>query len=91
MEAFSFGALEHAWYNGTEPEHREHINSYFFDNPGTFSCFNLECLAENSCPQLSLTVDTLEEFQFVKEIGDDLGNLMDLSTFDIIKWWRNTD
>jgi len=27
----------------------------------------------------------------VEEIGDDLGNLMDLSTFDIIKWWRNTD
>ena len=91
VEAFSFGALEHAWYNGTEPEHREHINSYFFDNPGAFSCFNLECLAENSCPQLNLTVDTLEEFQFVEEIGDDLGNLMDLSTFEIIKWWRNTD
>jgi len=36
-------------------------------------------------------VDTLEEFQFVEKIGDDLGNLMDLSTFDIIKWWRKTD
>lgn len=90
IEAFSFGSLEHAWNNGLKPEHREHINNYFFDNPGLFSCFNLECLPENNCPQLSLTVDTLDEFLFVERIGDELGNLIGLSTCEIIHWWKKT-
>ena len=90
VEAFSFGSLEHAWRNGSKPEHREHINNYFFDKPGLFSCFNLECLPENNCPQLSLTVDTLEEFLFVERIGNELGNLIDISTCEIIQWWKRT-
>ena len=90
VEAFSFGSLEHAWYNGSKPEYREHINNYFFDNPELFSSYNLECLPENNCPQLSLTVDTPEEFSFVERIGDELGNLIDLSICEIIQWWKET-
>lgn len=90
VEAFSSVSLEHAWNNGSKPEHREHINNYFFDNPELFSSYNLECLPENNCPQLSLTVDTPEEFSFVERIGDVLGNLIDLSTCEIIQWWKKT-
>lgn len=90
VEAFSFESLEHAWYNGSKPEHREHINNYFFDNPELFSCCNIECLPENNCPQLSLTVDTPKEFSFAERIGDELGDLTNLSTCEIIQWWKKT-
>ena len=66
----------------------KHINEYIFDNPESFKYYKLECLPENNCPQLSLTVDTPKEFSFVERIGDELGNLIDLSTCDIIQWWK---
>lgn len=89
IEAFTFEALEEVWKNGTSSEYREHINEYIFDNSKNFKSYDLKCLPENSCPELRLTVDTQEEFKFVEKIGYALGNIIDLSTSEIIRWWRN--
>ena len=90
IEAFSFKALEEIWGIGYKPEYREHINEYIFDNPEHFKCYKLKCLPENSCANLSLTIDTQDEFDFVIKIGLSLGNLIELSTCEIIQWWKKT-
>jgi spore coat polysaccharide biosynthesis protein SpsF len=90
IEAFSFKALEEIWESGDRPEYREHINEYIFDNPEHFKCDKLKCLSENSCTNLSLTIDTQDEFDFVIKIGLSLGNLIELSTCEIIQWWKET-
>jgi spore coat polysaccharide biosynthesis protein SpsF len=89
IEAFSFEALEEIWRIGDKPEYREHINEYIFDNPEEFKSYYLKCLPENSCPELRLTVDTQEDYEFVEGIGNTLGGLVDLSTSEIIRWWKN--
>ena len=90
VEAFSFNVLEEIWGIGDKPEYREHINEYVFDNPEAFKYYKLECLPENSSTNLSLTIDTQEEFDFVVKIGLSLGNLIELSTCKIIQWWKKT-
>jgi spore coat polysaccharide biosynthesis protein SpsF len=90
VEAFSFKTLEEIWGIGDKPEYREHVNEYIFDNPESFKYYKLECLPENSSTNLSLTVDTPEEFSFVERIGDELGDLIYLSACEIIQWWKKT-
>lgn len=90
VEAMTFNALERAWNNGTRPEHREHINNYFIDNQDTFKCHDLKCLPEHSCPELSLTVDTPDDFTFIQNIGKGLGDLTNASTEDVIEYWKNS-
>jgi spore coat polysaccharide biosynthesis protein SpsF len=66
VEVFSFDALNEAWEKGTEPNHLEHINSYFFEQ------FSKEEIGqfknELDYGKYRLTVDTREDFELMKKI-----------------------
>lgn len=88
VEAFTFEALESAWANGKRHEHREHINDYFFDNCGQFRIKYLPCLPYNHCPGLSLTVDTIDDFNFIEDIARGIKKPLEgCATREIIEWW----
>ena len=90
VEAFTFDALKYAWEHGTKHEHFEHINDYFFDNYGQFKIKYLHCNPEYSCPDLSLTVDTPDEFLFMQDLSKRFKTpLVDLDVQDVIQYWRN--
>ena len=67
VEAFTFNALERSWLEGHAENHREHVNEYILENPDSFNIVRFKCLQENSCPDLCLTVDTVNDFSFVEE------------------------
>ena len=91
VEAFTFSALELIRQKGLKQEYREHINDYIFDNPGQFRVKYLSCLPFNHCPDLRLTIDTMEDFEFIERIGREINiPLIDCTTKDIVDWWTSS-
>lgn len=89
VEAFTFNALERSWFEGHAKNHREHVNEYILENPESFSIVRLKCLQENSCPDLRLTVDTDDDFNFAEEILKSIKKPpFEISTQEIIGWWQ---
>jgi len=70
VEVFSFTALEIAWRDAQGEYQREHVTSFFRDNPGIFKLINVENSEDLS--DVKLSVDTLDDFNFVKSIFENL-------------------
>lgn len=68
VEAFRFNALERSWREGRALHHREHVNEYILESRDRFATAEVKVAESKQASGLSLTVDTLEEF----ERADDL-------------------
>ena len=51
-----------------DPAVREHVSLYFYENPEKYSLKNVKAKKEEKRPELRLTVDTKEDFNFVSNI-----------------------
>ena len=71
VEIFSFSALEKSWQEGHAPHHREHVNEYILENPATFKQARMPAPPEKRAPELSLTVDTPEQFASAEKVYSD--------------------
>lgn len=69
-EIISFTVLEKIWRVAVLPRHREHINDYIFDNAKKFKIGNPNIGREKCASTLRLTVDTLEDYQYVCRLAD---------------------
>ena len=90
LEAFTFAALKRSWQEGRLDHHREHVNEYILENTDKFRTKILACDNWNSCPELSLTIDTAEDLMFINHMLEDMGRVaLELETSEIIEWWQN--
>lgn len=71
LEIFSFSALEKSWQEGHASHHREHVNEYILENPALFKQAKLPAPSEKYAPELSLTVDTFEQFKTAEALYTD--------------------
>ncbi len=70
VEIFSFEALQQAALHANRSEEREHVTVYLYQHPDVFQLKNLAHIP--SLAQHRWTVDTLEDFQLVKLILEEL-------------------
>ncbi|MFC2004452.1 cytidylyltransferase domain-containing protein [Chloroflexota bacterium] len=68
VEVFSFTALQKSWLEGKNEDHREHVDEYILQNPDKFSIEVLHAPESKQAPNLRLTVDTQEDFNFMRDI-----------------------
>lgn len=68
VEIFSFAALEKSWLEGKEADHREHVDEYILQNRSKFNIKVLPAPESKRASHLRLTVDTAEDFNFMREI-----------------------
>ena len=71
VEIFSFSALEKSWQEGRAPHHREHVNEYILENPAIFKQAKMPAPPAKRAPELSLTVDTPEQFASAEKVYSD--------------------
>lgn len=71
-EAFLFSALDRAAREAKLPFEREHVTPYIFGHPEIFSLEQVVADPKFHAPDLRLTVDTQEDFEFVAEIFNGL-------------------
>lgn len=62
-EIFSFEALEISAKEGNKPNHREHVNEYIQEHHENFKIGTLTVAPMKHCPNLRLTVDTIEDYE----------------------------
>ena len=88
LEMFSLAALKRSDEKGWAPNHREHINEFVMENRAEFCIAAYKEPPEKCCPELDVTVDTLEDFLFVEQIIEAFDGDHDrLTTEAIIAWW----
>lgn len=68
VEVFSFAALRKSWQEGHALHHREHVNEYILENPSLFKQKKMEAPLSKRTPELSLTVDTIDQFKLAEQI-----------------------
>jgi len=66
VEIFSLEAFKTVWKEATKPSEREHVTSYFYNNPNKFKLYNIK--NKENLSNLRWTVDTKEDLDFVKEL-----------------------
>lgn len=84
VDALSVSLLKHSRNNARHPDDREHINRYALDHPDEFRCLSLEAPESERRPDVSLTVDTLEDWVRVSTIVRGAANPLTMTTGDAI-------
>lgn len=62
-EIFTFEALEKSYNYGLKDNHKEHVNEYIEENENKFKISNLKIENQKNRPDISLTVDTEEDYK----------------------------
>lgn len=71
VEVFKFETLEKAWKEAKLMSEREHVTTYIYKNPDKFKLDNLANEIDYS--GLRWTVDTENDFKFVKQVYEKMG------------------
>lgn len=71
-EVFSFSALERAWQEAKLPSEREHVTPYFYTHPELFTLALSWHRGEENRHTMHWSVDTEEDFRFVRNIFEEL-------------------
>lgn len=62
-EIFTFDALEQSFLYGKKGNHLEHVNEYIEENEYKFKISELKVSDEKNRPEISLTVDTTDDYK----------------------------
>ena len=62
-EIFAFSALEKSYQYGEAENHKEHVNEYIEENNNNFQILELKVVKEKNRPEISLTVDTMDDYK----------------------------
>jgi spore coat polysaccharide biosynthesis protein SpsF len=87
-EVFTFAALEQAWKTSRDPRNREHPHTFFYDHRDLFKIETIQFPRELRRPGLVLDVNTLEDYQFMARLYEDLYPVNPrFGTSEIVDWY----
>jgi spore coat polysaccharide biosynthesis protein SpsF len=72
VQVFNVKTLLDSWKSTSDPLHREHVTLHIRQNPGKYQLFDILAEEEFHFPELGLTLDTEEDFIFLKKIIQNL-------------------
>ena len=91
-EVFSIEKLEEIHLEVLDPRHREHVTTFFRENPDRFRLGTVKCPKEFRRPDIVLDINTKSDYEFIARLFDDLGAEKRLITIlDIIPWYDSTE
>ena len=74
-EALTWNALSYIDSVAVSQPHREHVTLYAKENPQTLRCAFLEARPDCKRPDLSFTVDTLDEYLYTRELAENFATI----------------
>ena len=79
--------LKDVYENANTPEEREHVTFYIRSHPNDFKILNFNSGLLNQ--DIRLTIDTIEDFKLMNSIYNNLGDLDNLTSDDVIEFLKN--
>jgi len=73
-EAFTFNTLKRIVNNATSDEHKEHVTKYIWENINEFNVKYPIAPKELNFPNFSLDVDTIDDFERIKNLISKISN-----------------
>ncbi len=89
VELIKKTALERAYHESTEYYHKEHVTPYIKENPGSFSIIRKPVHLLHNIPDLRLTIDTYEDFEFAEKIYASLYQGKPFSLTEVLDFLNN--
>ena len=86
-EIISTNVLNNVYENANTPEEREHVTFYIRIHPNDFKILNFNSGLLNQ--DIRLTIDTIEDFKLMNSIYNNLGDLDNLTSDDVIEFLKN--
>ncbi len=86
VEVISASALGAAAAEATDPYEREHVTPFMYRRPVRFRIHRIPAPAEYRFRQGRVTVDTPEDFHFVREIVEDLYDGTPIEIDEVVAW-----
>lgn len=71
-QVFSVKTLEEVAHLTMDPVDHEHVSLYIYEHPEKYSLFNMESGLPEKYWDLRLTVDTIEDFELIRSIYEEL-------------------
>ena len=94
IEVFNFEALKTVWQESTEPKKREHVHLNFFNYDeqkqvdARFRVGTVTCPDGFNRPDIILDVNTIEQYNFISEIYNDLYyKNPEFHIKDVVNWY----
>ena len=85
-EVCSFAALERAWKEADQPQQREHVLPYLYEEPGRFTIRVID--HDPDYGHYRWTVDTLEDLDLVRSIFQHLDDPKNFSWLEVIEIFK---
>lgn len=91
VEAFTFGALEKAFFESSKDFEREHVSPYFYYSaPEKFKSIFIESSQEIQLPEARVVLDTIEDYALLCAIYDFLYHRVQFfNTYQIVSLFRS--
>jgi spore coat polysaccharide biosynthesis protein SpsF len=89
VKIFSTASLAHVEKITTDPQDREHVSLHFYTHPEKYRLYSWKAPASMHWPELSLTLDTQEDYQLISSIYQALSPVNpDFSAQDVVDFLR---
>lgn len=82
VEVFSFEALERAWHDAKQPWERAHVTPFLYQHPEIFRLVSV--CSNHDYSQYRWTLDTPEDYEFVRQLYARLKARTDFSWRDVL-------
>lgn len=86
IEVCTFQALERAWVEADQPQHREHVMPYLYEVEGRFETLVLH--HEPDYGHLRWTVDTLQDLDLIREVFDHFDGREDFTWVEVLDYFE---
>jgi spore coat polysaccharide biosynthesis protein SpsF len=86
VEIISRGALERAHRDAVDQYEREHITQHMYRRPKEFRINRIPAPANVRCPDGRVTVDTSEDFHFVRDLVEELYEGRPIEIDQVVSW-----
>lgn len=87
IDIFPVAVLDEVNVITKSPVDHEHVSLYIYTNPEKYKLFNWEADEEMKHPEFEITLDTKEDYEFIKVIYENLYPLNnDFSSEDVVKF-----
>lgn len=88
VEVIKTGALENAAIKTDDPFEREHLTTYFYRHPESFTIIEAPCPENCRLPEVHVSLDTIDDYNFIMALYQDIYTGDPIEADKVVDWLK---